>query len=73
MTLLDHYKNGTIKELFDKGVISINVYTYFRYYDVYLAYRNKGNSKNKAYLYAADECGCSDRTIRTAITLLTKD
>jgi hypothetical protein len=72
MTLLEHHKNGTIKELFDKGVISINVYTYFRYNEVFQAYLNKGNSRNKSYEFAADECGCSKDTMMRAIRIINK-
>lgn len=71
MTLLDHYKNGTIKELFDKGVISINVYTYFRYNEVFEAYLKKGYTRNKSYEFTADECGCSKDTVMRAIRIIT--
>jgi hypothetical protein len=72
MTLLEHYKNGTIKELFDKGVISINVYTYFRYNEVFEAYLMRGYTRNKSYEYTADECGCSKLTIINAIKAINK-
>jgi hypothetical protein len=71
MTLLEYYEKGIIKDLYNKGIISINHITYFRYYEVFLAYREKGLSKNKSYDYASDECGCSKRTIQTAVTLIT--
>ena len=61
----------TIRELFDKGMFSINLYTYFRYVEVYKAYKKKGLSNNKAYQYASDECGCSEITIRKAVKVVT--
>ena len=70
MTLLEYYDNGIIKDLFKKGIISINHITYFRYYEVWKAYRDKGLSKNKSFDYASDECGCSKRTIQTAVKLI---
>lgn len=72
MTLLQYYEAGIIKDLFNKGIISINHITYFRYYEVWMAYRNKGLSKNKAFEYASDECGCSKTTIKTAVSLITQ-
>lgn len=72
MTLLEYHKSGVIKELFNKGLISINHITYFRYYEVYKAYKNKGLSNNKAYQYASDECGCSEITIRKAVNMVMK-
>lgn len=73
MTLLEYYHKGIVKDFFDKGVISINVYTYFRYYEVYQAYKDKGHSNNKSYEYAADECGACESTIRRAVKFLTKN
>jgi len=70
MTLLEYHKAGVIKELFKKGIISINHITYFRYYEVYQAYKAKGLSNNKAYQYASDECGCSEITIRKAVRVV---
>lgn len=67
MTLLDYYQEGMIQDLFEKGAITVNVITYFRYNEVYLAYKKRGLGNNKAYEYAADECGCSSQTIRTAV------
>jgi len=57
----------TIRQLFNNGIISINVYTYFRYYIVFDAYVKKGITRNQAYEYASDECGCSRRTIERAV------
>lgn len=72
MTILDYYECGVVKEFFEKGLISINVYTYFRYYDVWKAYKKKGLSNNKSYQFAADECGCTEQTIRNAVNLVTR-
>ena len=70
MTLLEYHDAGIIKELFKKGIISINHITYFRYYQVFEAYRAKGLSRNKSYDYASDECGCSKRTIIKAVKVV---
>jgi hypothetical protein len=70
MTLIEHYQKGYIKELYMKGAINVNFMTYFRYFEVWEAYRKKGLSKNKAYLYASDECGCSKITIMRAVKML---
>jgi hypothetical protein len=72
MTLLEHFKAGHIKELYIKGAISVNFMTYFRYYEVYQAYKKKGHSNNKSYQFASDECGCSEDTIRRAVRILVK-
>lgn len=70
MTLIDYFENGTIKDLYKKGAINVNFITYFRYYKVWKAYKEKGHSNNKSYLFAADECGCSESTVRRAIRVL---
>jgi hypothetical protein len=72
MTLIEHYQKGYIKELYMKGAINVNFMTYFRYHEVWEAYRAKGNSNNKAYQLASDECGCSEITIRRAVRVVTK-
>lgn len=72
MTLLEYFQAGYIKELYTKGAICVNFMTYFRYYEVYQAYKNKGYSNNKAYQFASDECGCSESTIRRAVKILVK-
>lgn len=72
MKLIDYEKNGTIRELFNKGVISVNHMTYFRYNRVFEAYLAKGLSRNKSYEYASDECGCSKRTIIIAVKTVNK-
>jgi len=70
MTLLEYHKAGILKELFDKGIISVNHYTYIRYFQVWEAYRKQGYSKNKSYLYASDECGACVSTIRKAVRVV---
>ncbi len=72
MTLIEYYNNGIIKDLFNKGFISVNQITYFRYNLVFEAYLKKGMSRNQAYEYASDECGCSKRTIITAVQVVNK-
>jgi len=72
MTLLEYHDKGIIKDLFNKGIISINHITYFRYYEVYQAYKKQGLSNNKSYTYTSDECGCSEVTIRKAVKLVTR-
>ncbi len=72
MTILEYFENGTMKELFNKGAISINIYTYHRYFLVYQAYKKKGMSNNKAYQFASDECGTSEITIRKAVRFITR-
>ena len=72
MTLIEHYKAGYIKELYMKGAINVNFMTYFRYHEVWEAYRNKGNSISKSYQLASDECGCSERSIMRAVKVVTK-
>lgn len=72
MTLIEYYQAGYIKELYTKGAICVNFITYFRYYEVYQAYKKQGHSNNKSYTYAADECGCSESTIRRAVNVLVK-
>jgi hypothetical protein len=69
--ILELFQNGTMKQLFDRGIISVNIYTYYRYYQVYQAYKAKGHSNNKAYQFASDECGISEVTIRKAVKLIT--
>lgn len=71
MTLLEYYESGIIKDLYDKGFISINQITYFRYYKVFEAYLSKGMNRNQAYDYASDECGCSKMTIIRAVKAVT--
>ena len=71
MTLLEYHKAGVIKDLFNKGIISINHITYFRYYEVWIAYKNQGHSNNKSYQFASDECGCSEMTLRKAVRIVT--
>lgn len=73
MTLLEYFEAGYIKELYTKGAISVNWMTYFRYYKVWKAYLDQGNSRNKSYELASDECGCSKRTIQTAVKALTRE
>jgi hypothetical protein len=72
MTLIEYFEAGYIKELYTKGAISVNFMTYFRYYQVWKAYLDRGNNKNKSYEFAADECGCCKRTIQTAVKVLTE-
>lgn len=72
MTLLQYFEAGYIKDLYIKGAINVNFMTYYRYYEVWQAYLKKGNSKNKSYLLASDECGCSPDTIRRAVRVLVK-
>lgn len=72
MSIRKHYENGTMKEIFKSGGISINVMTYGRYNQVFEAYRAKGLSKNKSYDNAADECGCSRRTIIRAVAFVNR-
>jgi hypothetical protein len=71
MTLLEYYENGIIKDLYKKGMISLNLVTYYRYYLVYQAYKAKGLSNNKSYTYASDECGTCETTIRKAVKIIT--
>jgi hypothetical protein len=70
MTMWEHYEGGIIKELYNKGAISINVYVKFRYVQVYKAYEKQGLSKMQAYAHAAHECGVSERTIMRAIEMV---
>jgi hypothetical protein len=70
MTLLEYHEKGIIKDLFNKGIISINHITYFRYYEVWEAYRKQGYSKNKSYKFASDECGRCESTIRKAVRII---
>ena len=70
MTLLEYYEKGILKELFNKGIISVNHYTYIRYFQVWEAYRKQGYSRNKSYDYASDECGCSRMTIIRAVKVV---
>lgn len=72
MTLLEYHKSGVIKDLFNKGIISINHITYFRYYQVWKAYKDQGHSNNKSYEFASKECGCCEITIRTAVKMVTR-
>jgi hypothetical protein len=72
MSVKEHYQKGTITELFNAGLISINIVTYFRYNEVFEAYLAKGLSRNKAYDLASDECGCSKRTIITAVEFVNR-
>ena len=71
MTLLQYFEAGYIKELYLKGAVNVNFITYYRYYQVYQAYKKKGLSNNKSYQFAADECGCSETTLRTAVRIIT--
>lgn len=70
MTLLEYHKAGVIKDLARRGVVSINQITYFQYYVAWESKVNKGSSKDRAYDDAADECGCSKRTIQKAVKVI---
>lgn len=72
MTLKEYHQRGIIKDLFQKGIISINHITYFRYNEVFEAYLKQGYSRNKAYQLTSDECGCSERTIITAVKIVNR-
>lgn len=67
MTLDDKF---TVRELFKRGWISVNLFTYFRYVEVFNAYLKQGYSRNKSYDFASDECGCSKRTIIKAVKFI---
>lgn len=70
MTLKEHHKNKipmTIEQALKSSLCTIDRIVYFRYNDVFEAYLNKGNSRNKSYDFAADECGCSRITIIKAV------
>ena len=70
MTVLEYFEKGIMKDLLDKGFVSLNLYTYYRYYLVWKAYKAKGLSNNKAYTYASDETGVSEITVRKAVRLV---
>lgn len=70
MKLKDHYEKKvplTIDQALKGNLCSIERVVYFRYNLVFEAYLNKGNSRNKSYEFAADECGCSKVTIINAV------
>ena len=72
MTLLQYYEKGIIKDLFNKGWINVERMTYFRYFQVWEAYRKQGYSKNKSYQFASDECGRCESTIRKAVRIISQ-
>ena len=71
MTMLELYENGVMDFLVKGGAISIDRYAYKRYYDVWMAYRDKGYGKQKSYDYTCDECGICETTLRKAIDFIT--
>lgn len=58
---------------FKIGFVSINIKTYPRYNQVFEAYLSQGYSRNKAYNFAADECGTCRNTIIKAVSLMNRE
>lgn len=76
MTLKEHHDKKipiTIDQSLRTGLCTIERVVYFRYNQVFEAYRQKGLSKNQSYLFASDECGCSETTIRKAVIFVNQE
>lgn len=73
MKITDEPAYTFFKSFFNAGSISINIFTYVRYNQVFEAYLKKGLSRNKSYEYAADECGCSKLTMMNAVKFINQE
>ncbi len=60
-------ENGTIQELFDRGLISDKVVNYIDKSNVFNTLRFQGKSKTESLNIAAKRFGCSTKTITRAV------
>lgn len=70
MSVKELYENGTIKFLYNKGVVSIDVLCYFQYMDHYNTCRAMGEGYNMAINSTSDRFNVSQSTIKRAVRLL---
>lgn len=73
MTVKDNKSVNWLKIFFKIGGVSVYIYTYVRYNQVFEAYLAKGLSRNKAYDLAADECGTCRITIIKAVKFMNQE
>jgi hypothetical protein len=70
MSVQELYDNGSIKFLYNKGMISIDILCYFDYYNYYQDLRSKGYNYTNAIHCTVDKFGCSISTVKRAIRTL---
>lgn len=69
MTPLEYYCNGTIKDLFNKGLIGIKVYIYFQIYESYSNHLINNSHYESIHLTAIDFNVCR-RTVKRALHIV---
>lgn len=71
MTLDELYKDGAIKYLFDRGLLSPTIMEYFRYFEEYKYHRNTyGRSYREAVTLTSIKFNRSEDTIKRAVRML---
>lgn len=63
-------RDGLLKKLLGKGLVSIHYLNGKEMYEAYLEYREQGKDKMEAYCLTANDFDCSQRTVeRTVIKM----
>jgi len=73
MDVQELYDNGTIKYLYNKGLISIDVLCYFEYVDYYQQRRYEGLNYTNAVLETSEKFSVSVSTVKRAVRTLKQD
>jgi hypothetical protein len=70
MNIQELYDNGTIKFLYNRGMISIDVLCYFEYVQYYRERRSAGSNYTNAILDTAEKYQISTSTVKRALRTL---
>ncbi len=66
MSALEYYKNGTLKELYNMGIVTVQVFLRFKMYEYYVS-QLISNPHSEAIKLTSDEFKVSHMTVRRAI------
>lgn len=71
MSIYELYTNGSLNMLQNKKVIKPGIIQYCRIYETYLKFKGV-YGYTVSIVKTADQCCCSERTVKRAITVVTK-
>jgi hypothetical protein len=72
MTLFEQWKAGKLEEVNRKKGLKSTVIPSCRAYSLFLSYRNDGKGYDESAELVAEACNISVRTVKRAISLVTK-
>lgn len=71
MSIYELYTNGSLNMLQNKKLIRPGIIQYCRIYETYIKFKEV-HGYTLAVVLAADQCCCSERTVKRAINVVTK-